>query len=130
MGGRRIQCTLEQIVNEYRGLNLSRPPRIVGVSSVKRALTLLKKKKFDLVFMVPHLEGMEPFTLGGKIKEIRPDLPIILLSPDTQDTLINSETIRGQGIDRTFIWSENPDMLLAMVKNSLRHLGYQTAKGR
>ncbi|MBU3952815.1 MAG: hypothetical protein KJ658_11790, partial [Proteobacteria bacterium] len=51
-----------KIVNEYRGLNLSHPPRITGVSSVEQAILLLKEKKFDLVFMVPHLDGMAPLT--------------------------------------------------------------------
>lgn len=111
-----------KMVNEYRGLNLSHPPRITGVSSVKRALTLLREKKFDLVFMVPHLEGMDPLTLGAEIKTIRPELPVILLSPSTRGIFPELRLKRVEGIDRTFIWSGNPDMLLAMVKSTEDHL--------
>lgn len=111
-----------KIVNEYRGLNLSQPPRITGVSSVKEALALLLKKKFDLVFMVPHLDGMDPPALGLEIKKISPHLPVILLAPSTRGISKRLTQQQGAGIDRTFIWSGNPDMLLAMVKNTEDHL--------
>ena len=111
-----------KIVNEYRGLNLSHPPKITGVSSVQRAIALLKERRFDLVFMVPHLEGMDPVSLGGQIKELRPDLPIILLLPGNRGPFSDPELVRIQDIYRTFIWSGNPDMLLAMVKNTEDHL--------
>ncbi len=107
-----------KIVNEYRGLNLSHPPRITGVSSVNRALALVKEKKFDLVFIVPHLDGMDPMTLGGRLKAIHPDLPVILLSPGTRGIYPELKRQRIEGVDRVFIWSGNPDMLLAMVKNT------------
>ncbi|MCP4119410.1 MAG: phosphoenolpyruvate synthase/pyruvate phosphate dikinase [Desulfobacteraceae bacterium] len=111
-----------KIMNEYTGLNLSHPPRITGVSSVEGALTLLREKKFDLVFMVPHLEGMDPVILGARIKTIHPDLPVILLSPSTRGIFSELRLNQVEGIDRTFIWSGNPDMLLAMVKNTEDHL--------
>lgn len=120
-----------KIVNEYNGLNLSHPPKITGVSSVELALLLLKEKKFDLVFMVPHLEGMAPLTLGLEIKKICPDIPVILLSPGTRGIYPELKQQKIEGIDRTFIWSGNPDMLLAMVKITEDHLNvaHDTDKG-
>jgi hypothetical protein len=105
-----------KIVNEYKGLNLSCPPRITGVSSVERALLLLKENHFDLVFMVPHLEGMAPLSLGLQIKEICPDIPVILLLPGARGILSELKQQKIEGIDWTFTWSGNTDLLPAMVK--------------
>lgn len=105
-----------KMVNEYKGLNLSCPPRITGVSSVERALSLLKENRFDLVFMAPHLDGMAPLCLGRQIKEICPDIPVILLLPGARGILAELKQQKIAGIDWTFTWSGNPDLLPAMVK--------------
>ncbi len=105
-----------KMVNEYKGLNLSCPPRITGVSSVEQALLLLKENQFDLVFMVPHLDGMAPLHLGRKIKEICPDIPVILLLPGARGILSELKQQKIEGIDWTFTWSGNTDLLPAMVK--------------
>ncbi len=105
-----------KMVNEYKGLNLSCPPMITGVSSVERALLLLKEKQFDLVFMVPYLDGMAPLYLGRQIKEICPDIPVILLLPATRGSLAELKQQKIDGVDWTFTWSGNPDLLPAMVK--------------
>ncbi|MDD9302263.1 MAG: hypothetical protein HUK40_07910 [Desulfobacter sp.] len=104
-----------KMVNEYKGLNLSCPPRITGVSSVE-AMALLTDQRFDLVFMVPHLDKMDPLCLGRQIKEICPDIMVILLLPGTRGTLPELKQQKIDGVDWTFTWSGNPDMLLAMVK--------------
>jgi len=45
-------CNLsEQIINEYRGLNLSRPPRLSWVSSLSEALKQIEQIQFDLVIV-------------------------------------------------------------------------------
>ena len=69
-----------KIINEYRGLNLSQPPRVTRTSSAYEALSQLKKKKFDMVITMPHLEEMDAFSLGLEIKKIEPGLPVILLA--------------------------------------------------
>ena len=49
-------CRLsERIVNEYRGLNLSQPPRLTWVSSAEQAIAALDNKPFDLVITMPQL---------------------------------------------------------------------------
>ncbi|NIR13445.1 MAG: hypothetical protein GWN86_05650 [Desulfobacterales bacterium] len=68
-----------RIINEYSGLNLSQPPRLTRTSSVYQALSLLNEKQFDMVIATPHLDEIDAFSLGLKIKKIKPDLPVILL---------------------------------------------------
>ncbi len=45
----------EAIINEYRGLNLSAPPRVNWVSSTDSALVAMDNKKFDLVIIMPRV---------------------------------------------------------------------------
>ena len=58
-----------RIINEYRGLNLSQPPRVTRTSSVYEALALLRKKKFDMVIAMPHLDEMDVFWEEAKKME-------------------------------------------------------------
>ena len=66
-----------RIINEYQGLNLSRPPRITRASTVEQALGLVAKRSFDLVLTMPHLGGMSCLAFTKKVKELQPELPVI-----------------------------------------------------
>ena len=115
-------CRLsERIVNEYRGLNLSNPPRFTWVSTAEEAFAALNEKKFDLVITMLHLADMDASVLGQEIKKKVPDLPVILLShtsilPDARECNLNFS--HPAGIDRTFLWSGNTDILVALVKSA------------
>ncbi len=111
-----------RIVSEYRGLNLSHPPRLIRVSSAAAALALLAEKKFDLVIITPQLDDMDCFALGRAIKGIDKQIPIILLSHNVKDIGMFSPLDKAAGIDRFYIWSSNPDFLMALVKNVEDHL--------
>jgi len=113
-------CRLsERIINEYRGLNLSNPPRFTWVSKAEDALAALDKKNFDLVITMLHLADMDAFVLGREIKKKDPDLPVILL---THSALPSDESSRvftqPPGIDRTFVWSGDTDILVSLVKSA------------
>jgi hypothetical protein len=109
----------ERIINEYRGLNLSHPPRLNWVSSLDQALAALKEKKFDLVIVMPREAHIQAEAIGDRIKRLAPDLPVMLLShmglPDQNCGLEEKES---QAIDGVFVWNGNTDLLLALVKNA------------
>lgn len=107
-----------RIINEYRGLNLSQPPRVTRTSSAYAALEHLNEKKFDMVIATPHLEELEPFTLGLEIKKIKPDLPVILLAQSLRGIYPLPEGKSARGIDKVFVWSGVSDFLLALVKSA------------
>ncbi|MBU3952392.1 MAG: hypothetical protein KJ658_09640, partial [Proteobacteria bacterium] len=44
-----------RIINEYKGLNLSKPPRLTWASSADQAFSRLEKKPFDLILAMPSL---------------------------------------------------------------------------
>ena len=115
-------CRLsERIIHEYRGLNLSNPPRFTWVSTAQEALAVLDEKKFDMVITMLHLADMDASILGQEIKKKVPDLPVILLThnalpPPTEKCGL--DFLNPPGIDRTFVWSGNTDILVALVKSA------------
>ncbi len=104
----------ERIVSEYRGLNLSRPPRLTWVSNIDEALELLDVRFFDLVILMPHLTNMNCCSMGKRIKEKIPGIPVAMLA---HKQLAVSEEELCEGTDRQFVWSGDAELLVAMVKN-------------
>ncbi len=107
----------ERIINEYKGLNLSKPPRLTWASSVSEAFDLLKIKKFDLILAMPGLGGMDVHDFGAKVKSQYVDLPFFMLLHNTCDidNYICEHT--SSAVDRTYIWGGDADLLLAIIKN-------------
>ncbi len=112
------QPLAERIIHEYRGLNLSHPPRLNWVSSAKDALEELDKQEFDIVITMPGLPDMDPYALGLEIKAKNPGLPVILLSHSPVPPPECSRAEVSGGIDRTFVWAGNPDVLLTIIKST------------
>ncbi len=108
----------ERIIHEYRGLNLSQPPRITWVSSAEEALSALDTKEFDMVITMPRLADMDAFVLGQTIKSKSPDLPVILMTHSALTPDFVPGQTHPQDIDRVFVWSGNTDILLALIKNA------------
>jgi len=75
----------EQILHEYIGMNLSYAPRVWQASTAAKALTMLSKRKYDLVILGLRISDMDPLSLGKKIKEIDPQKPVILLVFDESE---------------------------------------------
>ena len=110
-----------RIINEYRGLNLSRPPRMTRASTAKDALELARSKKFDMVITLPKVGDMDYISLALNIKEIDPDLPVILLSHSQKAILPVAGTNGKKDIDNFFIWSPDPALMLSIIKNVEDH---------
>ncbi|HEY52526.1 MAG TPA: hypothetical protein G4N94_03625 [Caldilineae bacterium] len=109
----------ERIINEYRGLNLSHPPRFTWVATAEEALLILDRQAYDMVIVVPRLPGMTVFALAREIKRRRPDLPVLLFSHShIVDTEEFADRIRKSAIDRAFVWTGNTDILMVAVKNA------------
>ncbi len=106
-----------RIINEYKGLNLSKPPRLTWVASALDAFQRLETKKFDLIIAMPSLDGMDVYAFGAEVKEKYSDLPFFMLLHNTCD--IDNYICKDNSaiIDRTYIWGGNTDLLLAIIKN-------------
>jgi Pyruvate phosphate dikinase, AMP/ATP-binding domain len=106
-----------RIINEYHGLNLSRPPRITRVDGADKALQMISRQPFDLVITMPHLGDVDSFEFGLSIKQLKPNLPVILLAHSVQGLHPLPPQKETSGIDQIFIWSGDADLLLAIVKS-------------
>ncbi len=108
----------EQIVNEYRGLNLSRPPRLTWVSSLAEALEHYPDLPFDLAITFSRAVDDNAFKLGRDIKIAKPEIPVVLLTH--QEALPESTPAWHEKLnclDLVVYWSGQADILLAIVKN-------------
>jgi hypothetical protein len=111
-------CRLsERIINEYRGLNLSHPPRMTWVPTAEKALAAIEKQTFEMVLTMPQLSDMDAGAMGRLIKEKIPGLPVVLLSHDAIPSPDSKAPDFEPGIDRTFVWSGNTDILVALIKS-------------
>ncbi|MFH2093908.1 MAG: PEP/pyruvate-binding domain-containing protein [Pseudomonadota bacterium] len=106
-----------RIINEYKGLNLSRPPRLTLVSSASQALEKLAVKKFDLILAMPSLGGTDVYSFAQRVKKRYADLPFFMLLHNTCDVEQYVCQDKSGAIDRTYLWGGNADLLLAIIKN-------------
>ncbi len=106
-----------RIINEYHGLNLSRPPRLTRAATGDQALELLKNRDFDLVVTMPHLGGMDGCVFAHKVRKHNPDTPVILLAHSVRDAISQGDSFRTPCFDNTYIWCCDSDIMLAIVKN-------------
>lgn len=121
-------CRLsEAIINEYRGLNLSHPPRLHWVSSADAALAALESRSLDMVIIMPSASDTNFLMTAERIRAKAPKLPILLLchQPETSMALSYSS---ARIFNRIFVWRGNSDLLLAMVKSAedQRNVAYDT----
>ena len=106
----------EQIYHQFSDLSIPYIPRIHQVSSQEEALSVLATNSIHLVITMSRISDMESFEFEQSIKEMYPDLPIVMLSYDrlTPDMIAN---IRRQScINRIFYWSGDSRILLAIIK--------------
>jgi DNA-binding NarL/FixJ family response regulator len=106
-----------RIIDEYRGLNLSRPPRLSWVSTAQEALSALSHTPYDIVITMPRLDDMPPHELGKKIKNSFPNLPVFLLTHAIGPAFGQPGFPIQNPFDKIYVWSGNTDLLLALIKN-------------
>ena len=106
----------EMVIEEYRRLLLSSPPRVTHVTSGKEALSRVKTNKYDLVITMSKNIGTNPFEFGKKIKKECPDLPVILLATDAADLHYCQDNVNKPGIDKSFFWYGDTSLFMAIVK--------------
>ncbi len=112
-----------RIINEFHGLNLSNPPRLKWASSAKEALELLCYKRFDLVVTMPQVNDMDGAQLAVEVKRMYSDVPVVLLAHSMESANLGPDPLScSNEIDHFFIWSTNPALFLAIIKNVEDHL--------
>ena len=106
----------EQIFNEYTSLNLRYPPRFTQVSSNKEALAELKQSHFELIICMPNMDNSNTFVLANEVKNLYPNIPVVLLTPFSKAVTKSLSKEDLSGIDYVFSWLGDTDLLLAIIK--------------
>lgn len=107
----------EKIISEYSGLNLSHPPRLTWVSNTEEALKIFDEKKYDMVITMLRLSDTEASTLASRLKQKKPDLPVVLMTHARLEPLCAPDWLACKGFDKAFVWAGNVELLLALVKH-------------
>jgi hypothetical protein len=107
----------ERIFGEYLELSLSAPPHITRISTGEKALALLATQRFDMVITMARVGDMAVREFGRSVKEMHPDLPVLLLAYDTRELgVLESSGVEIPGIDRVFVWRGDVRLFLAIIK--------------
>ena len=106
-----------QINSEYLELNISNPPSFTRVSSTVEALELLARdSSFDFILTMYNVGEMDVFTFGRRVKELYPQIPVVLLTSFSKDIYRRIEEHDSDGIDNIFCWHGNTDLIIAIIK--------------
>ncbi len=109
--------SLEELIwQQYMERGLSEAPSITKVTDPERALEILRTEPVDLLFTMTQMDDEQAVMLAEQAKAIRPDLPVILLAGDTVSLSSIPPDIRNRGVDRVFLWQNDPSLLLAIIK--------------
>lgn len=106
----------EQLYFEYVSLNLSSPPRVTRVSDTAAALEMMKSVNFDIVITMPAIDINETFEGAAAIKTMRPDIPVVVLTPFSKEVSRRLSNADLSHVDYVFSWLGNMDLLLAIIK--------------
>jgi CheY-like chemotaxis protein len=94
----------ESLDAEFYQLNLSTSPRITQVPTAQKALATLKKRPFDLVITMPRLDGMDARVFARAVRELHPDLPVVMLADNHFEAHRIKELNRPPALDQVFVW--------------------------
>jgi len=106
----------EKIFSEYIDLNLRFIPRLTRVSTAAEAISILKKKKFDMIITMTRIADMNPMSFGLKVKELFPKMPIVLLTYEWIEVDLLIKFRITNSIDKVFYWTGDTRILLAIIK--------------
>ncbi len=96
---------------ENKGFNLK------PVSNGEDAITLVKDEAFDLVFLDEQMPGMDGLTTLGKIKQLSPQLPVVMITKSEEEFIM--EDAIGSKISDYLIKPVNPNQILLTIKRIL-----------
>ncbi len=108
----------EQIFLEYKALSLSSAPHFTHAPTEEAALQIIERERFDLVLRLCRVADTDLGAFGRRVKQLRPDLPVVVLGFDHAEMSRLREMVSRSEIDSIFLWSGDAKILLAIVKEA------------
>ena len=91
--------------------------KVTPVANAEDGIELIQQTGFDLVLLDEMLNGMDGLTALSKMKDINPSLPIIMVTKNEEETLM--EDAIGAKIDDYLTKPVNPSQILLICKKIL-----------
>jgi hypothetical protein len=109
---------VDQIWEQYVERRLTLPPSIQRVSNIDDALRRAGDPRIDLVLTMSRLPGLDPVFFATDVKKQHPDLPVVIMATDPAELrfLPDPAERRRLGVDKVFLWNNDAQILLAIVK--------------
>ncbi|MFA4974551.1 MAG: PEP/pyruvate-binding domain-containing protein [bacterium] len=107
----------DRISDEYTILHLTSAPSISHASTAEEAIAAVEEHDFDLVITSQRVgKGRSVFDMAAKIKELKPDLPVVLLTPEMGSGGRTKKRRESPAIDKVFNWHGDTRIFLAIIK--------------
>ncbi len=87
---------------------------VVGVTNGDDAIHRVSEEAFDVVFLDEHMPGRDGLETLAVIKDMRPDLPVIMITKSEEETLM--EEAIGAKISDYLTKPVNPTQILSALK--------------
>ena len=107
----------ERIASEFLDLSLRPPPSMTRVSTGREALAAVAaENRFNLVITSPSIGDMPAASLAERLREIRPDLAIVVLAYDALEAAALARARTSSAFDQVFLWQGEIRLLPAIVR--------------
>ncbi|MBU1983903.1 histidine kinase, partial [bacterium] len=107
----------EQMFSEFAELNLQQAPQVTRASHARRALEIaVADPRINLVITTPHVGDMDVLEFGEKLREMYPQLAVVLLAFDHRELKELLKLRESPAFDKVFLWQGDFRILLAITK--------------
>jgi CheY-like chemotaxis protein len=107
----------ERMASEFLDLNLRPPPSLTRVSTGREALAMVSAEhRFNLVISSPSVGDMQASVLAERLREIRPDLAVVVLAYDAREAAALAGVRAATGLDQVFLWQGDIRLLPTIVR--------------
>lgn len=90
---------------------------ITPVTNGEDAVTLIKERPFDIVFLDEQMPGMDGLATLSEIKSLQPALPVVMITKSEEESIM--EDAIGGKISDYLIKPVNPNQILLTIKRIL-----------
>ncbi len=106
----------DRILADFVDLHLRYAPRVTRVSTAKKALALMRHRRFDLVLTMMRLPDMDVFDLCRKVKRRYLGTPVVVLAYESVELSQVLQNVDSSVVDHVLVWSGDSRLLLATIK--------------
>jgi len=96
----------------------------------KQIINILEAQSSDLLIVFNHPDLKEASSLAKMVKDLRKDLPVILVANNTPELQYISENISNNSIDWVFTWTGDGNIFLAIIQYLEDSISLQTQKSQ